>query len=174
MAAHGQGRSQQSGTVLVIIGIFKMVKVALLVTLGVFALKAQDSDVPELLMRWGGAYTGPHVQRLVALLAGKVAETDTHKMRELAVAAFAYAAVFSVEGTGLLLRKHWAEYLTLIVTASLLPFEIYECIHHFTATKVTTLVVNVAVLVYLFWRVRHGERRERSSRHRHRAQHAPA
>lgn len=173
MEAHGQGRARESGAGLIVIGVFKLVKVAMLVTLGVLALKAQrDTDLPEMLMRWGTVYTGPHVQHLVTLLAGKVAETDAHKMRELAAAAFIYAAVFSVEGTGLLLRKRWAEYLTLIVTASLLPFEIYECIHHFTATKLTTLVVNVAVLVYLFWKVRHREAREPSSRHRPQPVHA--
>lgn len=175
MAAHGQGRSKESGAGLIVIGIFKLVKVAMLVALGVLAFKAQDhQNVPGLLMRWGTVYTGPHVQRLVTLLAGKVAATDAHKMRALSVAAFIYAAVFSVEGVGLLLRKRWAEYLTLIVTASLLPFEIYECIHHFTATKLTTLVVNVAVLVYLFWKVRHREARGPASRQRHRPQPAHA
>jgi len=159
---------------LIAIGVFKLVKVAMLVALGVLAFKSQETDIPELLMRWGSAYTGPHMQRLVSLLAGKVAETDSHKMMLLGVAAFAYAAVFAVEGVGLVMRKRWAEYLTIIVTASLLPFEIYECIHHFTATKVATLVVNLAVLVYLFWKVRHHEGRERSAHSRHRAEHVPA
>lgn len=173
MGTHPQEHSE-SGAVLVAIGVFKLVKVALLVTLGVMAFKSQQSDIPELVMRWGSAYTGPHVQRLVALFAGKVAETDPRKLQELGLAAFAYAAVFTVEGTGLLMRRRWAEYLTIIVTASLLPFEIYECIHHFTATKLATLVVNLAVLVYLVWRVRHHEARKPSGRQRHRPEPVPA
>ena len=38
----------------------------------------------------------------------------------------AYAAVEGIEAVGLWYGRRWAEYLTLIVTASLLPFEIYE------------------------------------------------
>ncbi|MFL5347341.1 MAG: DUF2127 domain-containing protein [Hyalangium sp.] len=172
MATQPEGHSESSGAALVAIGVFKLVKVALLVALGVMAFKSQKEDIPALVMHWGSAYTGPAVQRLVALFAGKVAETDPRKMQELGIAAFAYAAVFTVEGVGLLMRRRWAEYLTIGVTASLLPFEIYECIHHFTATKVATLVVNVAVLVYLFWRVRHHESRKPSRRPHHRPAHA--
>jgi uncharacterized membrane protein (DUF2068 family) len=36
----------------------------------------------------------------------------------LAGAAFAYAALFITEGTGLWLPKRWAEYLNIIATAS--------------------------------------------------------
>jgi hypothetical protein len=34
-----------------------------------------------------------------------------------------------VEGVGLWLRKRWAEWLTVIATSLLVPFEIYELIH---------------------------------------------
>jgi hypothetical protein len=169
-----QKHSGSSGAGLIAIGVFKLVKVALLVTLGVMAFKYQQSDIPELVMRWGSAYTGPAVQRLVALFAGKVAETDPRKLQELGLAAFAYAAVFTVEGVGLLMRRRWAEYLTIGVTASLLPFEIYECIHHFTATKLATLVVNLGVLIYLVWRVRHHEARKPSGHQRRRSEPVPA
>lgn len=174
MGTQSQGHSGSGGAGLIAIGLFKLLKVALLVTLGVMAFRIQREDIPELLMRWGSAYTGPAVQRLVALLAGKVAETDPARLQQLGIAAFAYAAVFLVEGVGLLLRRRWAEYLTIAVTASLLPFEIYECIHHFSATKVATLVVNVAVLVYLVWRVRYHEAHKPSGRPRPRPAHAPA
>lgn len=167
MGTQPEGHSGRSGGVLIAIGVFKLLKVALLVALGVMAFKFQRENIPELVMRWGSAYTGPAAQRLVSLFAGKVADTDPRKMQELGIAAFAYAAVFTVEGVGLLMRRRWAEYLTIAVTASLLPFEIYECIHQFTATKVATLVVNVAVVVYLVWRVRHHDAREPSRRAHH-------
>ena len=38
----------------------------------------------------------------------------------------AYAAVEGIEAFGLWYQRRWAEYLTFIVTASLLPLEIYE------------------------------------------------
>ena len=43
--------------------------------------------------------------------------------------AFAYAIVFSVEGIGLLLGSRWAEWLTVVSTGLLIPFEIYEVFH---------------------------------------------
>jgi uncharacterized membrane protein (DUF2068 family) len=173
MGTHPQKNSGSGGAGLIAIGVFKLVKVALLVAVGVMAFKSQGKNLPEMLMRWGSAYTGPHMQRLVSLFASKAAGTDAHKLRMLGTAAFAYAAVFTVEGVGLLMRRRWAEYLTIVVTASLLPFEIYECIHHFTATKVATLVVNLAVLVYLFWKVRHHQAQP-SRRQHHRPAHAAA
>jgi len=57
---------------------------------------------------------------------------------------------------GLLLRKIWADYFIIITTAGLIPLELYEIARHFIAVKVLVLVVNVAIVVYLVVRVRHG------------------
>jgi uncharacterized membrane protein (DUF2068 family) len=62
-----------------------------------------------------------------------------------------YAIVEGVEAVGLWLMKRWAEYLTLIVTASLLPFEVYELIHKLSPLKVVALVINIAIVVYLLF-----------------------
>jgi len=72
----------------------------------------------------------------------------------LAVGTFVYAAVFLVEGTGLLLRKRWAEYLTTIVTASFVPFELYEMAHTPSVLKAAGIALNVAIVVYLIVRLR--------------------
>jgi uncharacterized membrane protein (DUF2068 family) len=63
----------------------------------------------------------------------------------------AYAIVEGVEAVGLWLMKRWAEYLTLIVTASLLPLEVYELTHKLSPLKVIALVINVAIVVYLLF-----------------------
>jgi uncharacterized membrane protein (DUF2068 family) len=60
-----------------------------------------------------------------------------------------YALVEGVEAVGLWMQKRWAEYLTLIVTASLLPLEIYELAKGFSPLKVIAFVVNVAIVLYL-------------------------
>jgi len=54
-----------------------------------------------------------------------------------------------VEATGLAFRKLWAEYLTIAVTASLIPFEVFELAKELTAVKAATLAMNAAILVYL-------------------------
>ena len=60
--------------------------------------------------------------------------------------------MFLVEGVGLWRGKRWAEYLTLLVTASLLPFEILALYHRLTLPRTATLALNLLVIGYLVWR----------------------
>lgn len=66
---------------------------------------------------------------------------------------FVYAALLLAMGTGLFLEKRWAEYLTAIVTASFIPVEIYELVRHVRVTTIVVLVVNVATVIYLVWKL---------------------
>jgi uncharacterized membrane protein (DUF2068 family) len=63
--------------------------------------------------------------------------------------ALVYAAIEGIEAVGLWYARRWAEYLTFLVTASLLPVEVYELAHHVSPFKVVAFVINVAVVVYL-------------------------
>ena len=58
---------------------------------------------------------------------------------------------------GLVCKKHWAAWLTVVVTGSFIPLEIYEMVAHFGAGKVVALAINVAIVIYLVW-VRLSER----------------
>jgi uncharacterized membrane protein (DUF2068 family) len=83
----------------------------------------------------------------------------------------AYALLEGVEAVGLWWQKRWAEYLTLIATASLLPLGVYELAHRFSPLKVLTFVLNVAVVVYLLFAkrlfgLRGGAAAERAERER--------
>lgn len=138
--------------VIAVIGVFKLVKAALLITLGIAGLSAAPSDLAHRvrhLAGWMGISPGHHA---LARFLGKLGAFDGHTARKLAVASLCYAAVFLVEGIGLLSRKRWAEWLTVVVTASFIPIEIYEWVQHFGAGKVVALVLNVAILGYLLWR----------------------
>lgn len=66
-----------------------------------------------------------------------------------ALVALAYAIVEGVEAVGLWYARRWAEYLTLVVTASLLPLEVYELSGRLSPFKLFAFVLNVAVVVYL-------------------------
>jgi uncharacterized membrane protein (DUF2068 family) len=72
----------------------------------------------------------------------------------LALSAIAYAALEATEGVGLALRRRWAEYLTVIATGILIPYEAYEVIRHPTLFKVGALALNLAVVGYLAYRKR--------------------
>jgi uncharacterized membrane protein (DUF2068 family) len=62
-----------------------------------------------------------------------------------------YAVIEGVEAWGLWYQKRWAEYLTFLVTASLLPLEIYELAHRLSPFKLLAFVINVAVVAYLLF-----------------------
>jgi uncharacterized membrane protein (DUF2068 family) len=72
----------------------------------------------------------------------------------IAVAGIAYAALEATEGIGLAMRRRWAEYLTVIATGILIPYEAYEVVIHVTLFKVGALLLNLAVVGYLAYRKR--------------------
>lgn len=63
--------------------------------------------------------------------------------------AFAYAMLFGTEGYGLWRERHWAEYLTTVATASLIPFEIWALIEKLTLLRVIAIAVNVWIVIWL-------------------------
>jgi uncharacterized membrane protein (DUF2068 family) len=92
--------------------------------------------------------------RYIHLLLEKLQFVSAKQLKELSLGSFFYAAIVLTEGTGLALRKRWAEYFTVIVTASFLPLEIYELSHRVTAVKIVVLAINLAILGYLIARLR--------------------
>jgi uncharacterized membrane protein (DUF2068 family) len=72
-------------------------------------------------------------------------------LQVLIITAAAYAVIEGVEAVGLWLEKRWAEYLTALATAGLLPLEIHELLKRVTALRLGALIVNVIVLVYLVY-----------------------
>jgi uncharacterized membrane protein (DUF2068 family) len=77
-------------------------------------------------------------------------DLSPHNIMLAAALACVYATLYAIEGIGLWMQKRWAEYLTTIATASLIPFEIWELTRGFSALKGAALAVNVAIVIYLF------------------------
>lgn len=149
---------RKSSAVLVAIALFKLVKAITLIAVGIGALSLSHNDDAITSIRHVVRDLGldPN-HRLVDMALAKISGLDRSRLEGLSVGTFIYAAVFLVEGTGLILRKRWAEYLTVIVTASFIPFEIYEMAHKPSALKVVGIVVNVGIVIYLIvrlWRER--------------------
>jgi len=55
----------------------------------------------------------------------------------------------SDQEVALALAKRWAEYLTIVTTASLMPVELYELYARLTWPRGVVLVVNIVVVAYL-------------------------
>jgi uncharacterized membrane protein (DUF2068 family) len=144
-----------------LIAAFKLVKGLGLLILAIGALKLLHKDVAAEVERWINLLRfDPHNHYVERLLA-KLGMIDERRLEELSIGTFFYSALFLTEGVGLALRKRWAEYLTIVSTASLLPLEIYEIARRVTTGRIVLLLINIAVVVYLVLEVR----RTRNSRH---------
>jgi uncharacterized membrane protein (DUF2068 family) len=142
-------KSKSHSRGLMLIAAFKLLKGIALIAVGIGALHLLHKDAAAVLDHWINAFrVDPH-NRFIHWLLAKVPLVDDKKLKELSIGTFIYAAVFLTEGTGLALRKRWAEYFTIITTGSFLPLEVYEIIHHATVAKGVALAVNIAVVVYL-------------------------
>jgi len=109
-----------------LIAVFKFVTAAFLVALGIGALKLLHKDLSETLEHWIEALRLDPGARLLDAVLGKAANVSPDQMKKFSVGSFLYAGLFLAEGTGLWLRKRWGEWLTVIITSSLVPIEIYE------------------------------------------------
>lgn len=134
---------------LALVAIWKLVEGALLVLLAMGAFHLLHRNVDHTLVRWVRlAGINPENRYIVRALA-KTGLIDDHRLKQIGVVTLAYAALFFVEGIGLLRHKRWAEYLTVVATASLIPLEGYEMWRHPTAIKAAVLIANLAVVIYL-------------------------
>jgi len=86
-------------------------------------------------------------------LIAAVSNLTVAKQTILAITAFGYAILMGTEGFALYLRKPWARWFTVVASGSLVPVEVYEIVREVHPVRVLVLVINVAIVVYL-WRRR--------------------
>lgn len=137
-----------------LIAVFKFVKGGLLVALGIGVFNLLHKDIAGAVEHWIEALRlDPGNHFLNAALA-KASNVSPEQIKKIGLGSFLYAALFLTEGTGLWLRKRWGEWLTVIVTSSLIPVEIYEIYRHLSVLKFGVLAVNAAIVAYLIFRIR--------------------
>jgi uncharacterized membrane protein (DUF2068 family) len=135
------------------IAVYKLVKVLLLVALALGEVRLRDASLTDKLLVWVSAR--PHglehdvVTHLIQWLSG----LTTSRMHTLRIVTLAYAAVFATEGVGLWMQKRWAEWLTVIITASLIPLEVWEMFFRPSVGIGAVLVANTVIVIYLVWHV---------------------
>jgi uncharacterized membrane protein (DUF2068 family) len=136
------------------IAAFKIVKAVLLVVVGAALLRLVDAAAVDVVERWLAHLGSPLGRQVVQGALTRVLRLRPGQLAAFGVGAWLYAGLFLVEGVGLWRKRRWAEYLTIAATASLIPLEIYELFKEVSVARVSALVLNAAVIVYLAVRVR--------------------
>ena len=135
------------------IALYKLVKVLLLLLAAYGELRLHDASLSAKLVTWVQARpTGLEhfvVTRGLQWFSG-LSESKIHALRFVTLT---YAAVFAVEGIGLWMQKRWAEWLTTIITASLIPLEVWEFFYRPNLGKAAVVIANLAIVAYLVWHV---------------------
>ncbi len=134
---------------LVLIGVGKLLKAILFVALGFGALRLVHRDIVTLATHWITDLRFDPEGRLVNRMLDQIALISPHRLRQISIGIFVYASLDVLEGVGLVLGKAWAEYLTLIVTASLLPWEFFEILRKPTWPKAALTLLSIAIVFYL-------------------------
>jgi uncharacterized membrane protein (DUF2068 family) len=132
----------------------KVIKATLLIVIAIKLLSLMGQDVhayaADLITRHGIDAGNRYIQTVLERLVG----VSDNRLIQFSTVAFVYAALLYVEGIGLWMQKRWAEYLTAIGSALLLPVEIYELYEKFTWVRIVVLALNVFIVWYLTTRLR--------------------
>jgi uncharacterized membrane protein (DUF2068 family) len=137
-----------------LIAFFKFVKAGLLIALGVGAFNLLHKDIARIIEHSIEALKLDPGNRFLDAALARAADVTPAQIKKIGLGSFIYAGLFLVEGTGLWLGKRWGEWLTVIVTSSLIPVEIYEIHRHLTVAKLGVLALNLAIVIYLILHMR--------------------
>jgi uncharacterized membrane protein (DUF2068 family) len=139
---------------IILIGLFKLVKAAGLLIVAVGLLNLVHRDVAATAEHWIEHFRLDPDNRYIHRVLARVLRVTPRQLRELSAGTFIYAGLFLTEGTGLLMRKHWAEYLTIVSTALFIPLEVYELAERFTFVRLLVMAINGAIVWYLAVRLK--------------------
>jgi uncharacterized membrane protein (DUF2068 family) len=156
-----QSRSgrQRHNRWLLLIAFDKFLHALLFVIIGIGARRLLHKDIADEIVMFADHLHFDPESRLVNFILEKGSLLNDPALRRIGFVAFSYAAVSMAEGIGLYLEKAWGEFLTLAITASFLPWEIFEILRRLTWIRIGLLTINVLIFVYLcrlvFDRARH-------------------
>jgi len=137
-----------------LIAAFKFLKATLLVAAGLGAWELVRPSVAAEAQAWAVDLAAVVNSQAISRALAAVSGLSPHRLQTLGIVAFLYAALFLTEGTGLWIGLRWAEYLTVIATFSLIPYEVYQLGRQVTLARLVALVINLAVVAYLIYRLR--------------------
>ena len=131
------------------IGGFKLLMGLLLTIAATGVLSFIHKDVEGIVEHWVEVLRFDPDNRYIAALLDQLGLVDDMKLKQLGGLTFFYAAILLTEGVGLLMKKKWAEWLTVLASGAFIPLEVYEVITQFGLWKLILLAINVWIVWYL-------------------------
>lgn len=120
------------------------------------------SDVADAFLNFLHISPDHHFAHLLLSMADKLSDI---KFWHLAVGASCYSGLRFAEATGLWHARAWAEWVALISGALYLPLEIRATWHHASLIHAAVLIINLAIVAFMFYLriyVPHQEKRSNS------------
>jgi uncharacterized membrane protein (DUF2068 family) len=134
---------------LLLIAAFKFAQALLFVAIGVGARRLLHKDLGDELYALADHLRFNPESRFVNFVLEKATLVHDAQLRRIGFVAFCYAGLGIAEGIGLYLEKMWGEFLTLAITVSFLPWEIFEVYRRITWPRISLLTINILVFLYL-------------------------
>jgi uncharacterized membrane protein (DUF2068 family) len=134
---------------LVLIAAFKFAEALFFIFIGLGAHRLLHKDIADEIDVLARHLRFNPESRLVNFVLDRASLVNDPLLRRIGFAAFGYSALCIAEGLGLYLEKAWGEFFTLAITASFLPWEVFEIYRHLSWLHAGLLIINVLVFIYL-------------------------
>lgn len=132
-----------------VVAVFEAAKglLILLAGFGLLSIVHQDAQqVAEDIVRHFHLNPASRYPRIFIDVAGNISDPQLWLMAGFALA---YASIRLIEAYGLWRERRWAEWLAVLSGAIYVPIEVYEVLSGISWIKVSTLTVNICIVVYM-------------------------
>ncbi len=137
---------------LFLIALMKLLSAGLLAAIGFGVFHLLKSDDLEKTAHHMVAILNLDPKNLfINSMIDKLGDVHPSQLKKIGFGTLFYSLLYLIEGIGLLKAKRWAEYMTVIITASLLPIEIIEIIKKVGILKISALIINIIIVIYLIY-----------------------
>ena len=146
--------TQPVDTIVRLIILERAIRGTLVFVLGV-ALLTNSRGAVRLVRQWVAELNvNPErrlIPRIISAVLRPIGQFSARTVLLIGIGALLFGMLELTEAVGLARRRRWAEYLTVIAGCIGIPFEVSEVMHRQTPVRISILLINVAIVIYLAW-----------------------
>ena len=146
-----------------LIALFEAAKGSVVLLAAVGLLRMMNSDVETVTIQIIEALHLNPAKKISGIFIHAASKFNSVHLWQVAALALVYGVLRLAEAYGLWRERAWAEWLAIISGGIYLPVEIYELCKGFTWPRILTLLINIAILIYMGWSLRRRQSRGRGA-----------